>query len=372
MLLHTNNAAGTLSGAIASGDTTINLTAGHGARFPAANGAGNYFYATLIDNSNNIEIIKVTNRSTDALTAVRGQDGTTARAYSSGDRIELRWCRADILAALQEAIQAVVAAGADTFTGALSPVPTAYNQHQVYCVRFPASNTVTNPTINLSSLGTKTIKKGNSEALALLDIPALGYAFLAYNGADMILMNPANVIFPNWSTGDVKLTYKTVADVGWVLMNDGTIGNAASGATTRANADTADLFAHFWNNIADAQCAVSGGRGANAAADFAANKTIALPKALGRALAVYGTGAGLSSRVLGFTTGEERHTLTAAETPVLAAQTVKPYQPGTGFGPYKDPTDANTGAGLEVINPGGGGSHENVPPETFLNAEVKL
>lgn len=121
-----------------------------------------------------------------------------------------------------------------------------------------------------------------------------------------------------WTTGDVKLTLKTAADTGWVLCNDGTIGNAASGGTTRANADTVALFTLLWNNVADAQAAVSGGRGANAAADYAANKTIALTKMLGRAFGASGAGAGLTSRVLGLATGVETVALSTAE---LAAHT---------------------------------------------------
>ena len=44
----------------------------------------------MIDTSNNLEIVKVTARSTDVLTANRAQESTTARAFSSGDRTELR------------------------------------------------------------------------------------------------------------------------------------------------------------------------------------------------------------------------------------------------------------------------------------------
>ena len=85
----TNNAFGTLNAGINSSATTIVLTAGQGARFPSLS-AGDYFYATLIDTSNNLEIVKVTARSTDTMTVVRGQDNTTARAYSTNDRFELR------------------------------------------------------------------------------------------------------------------------------------------------------------------------------------------------------------------------------------------------------------------------------------------
>jgi hypothetical protein len=85
----TNNAFGTLNAGINSSATTIVLESGQGSRFPTL-GAGDYFYATLIDTSNNLEIVKITARSTDTMTAVRGQDGTTARAYSTNDRFELR------------------------------------------------------------------------------------------------------------------------------------------------------------------------------------------------------------------------------------------------------------------------------------------
>lgn len=86
-----NNANGTLASAVASGDTTVNLTAGHGNRFPTVNASENeYFFATLIDTSGNLEVVKVTARVNDSLTVVRGQDGTSAIAFAASDIIELR------------------------------------------------------------------------------------------------------------------------------------------------------------------------------------------------------------------------------------------------------------------------------------------
>jgi hypothetical protein len=84
-----NNAFGTLAAGINSSATSITLTSGQGARFPTLS-AGDYFYATLVDTSNNLEIVKCTARSTDVLTVVRAQESTTARAYNTGDRIEIR------------------------------------------------------------------------------------------------------------------------------------------------------------------------------------------------------------------------------------------------------------------------------------------
>lgn len=85
----TNNASATLATSINNSVTSIVVTAGQGALFPTLS-AGDVFFATLVDSSNNLEIIKVTARATDTFTAVRGQDGTLARSYTAGDRVELR------------------------------------------------------------------------------------------------------------------------------------------------------------------------------------------------------------------------------------------------------------------------------------------
>lgn len=97
-----NNAYSTLASGINATATTITVAAGTGLRFPAAGGA-DYFYATLINTSNVLEVVKVTSRSTDTLTVVRGQDGTTGTVYSAGARIELR-VTAALLADIRDSI----------------------------------------------------------------------------------------------------------------------------------------------------------------------------------------------------------------------------------------------------------------------------
>jgi len=84
-----NNGHSTLAASLTSSATSITVASGHGARFPSLS-SGEYFYATLIDASNNLEIVKVTARSSDVLTVTRAQESTTARAFAIGDRIELR------------------------------------------------------------------------------------------------------------------------------------------------------------------------------------------------------------------------------------------------------------------------------------------
>lgn len=88
---------------------------------------------------------------------------------------------------------------------------------------------------------------------------------------------PSGGVDPNaiLSTGDMKWRPTSETLAGWVRSSGKTVGSAISGATERANADTSALFAYLWANFADTLCPVSGGRGVSAAADFAANKTIA-------------------------------------------------------------------------------------------------
>lgn len=81
-------------------------------------------------------------------------------------------------------------------------------------------------------------------------------------------------------TGQRGSFFRQTAPPGWVIGNGGTIGNAASGSTTRANADTEALFTLFWNSftngtlpIFNADGSVSS-RGASAAVDYAANKRL--------------------------------------------------------------------------------------------------
>lgn len=198
-----------------------------------------------------------------------------------------------------------------------------------------------------------------------------------------------------FTTGDLKPTLKTTPDDGWIMCDDGTIGDLSSGASNLASSTTQSLFYLLWNNYANTEAAVSTGRGASAAADFAAHKTIALPKMLGRVYGVAGAGSGLTSRTLGVTVGEETHTLITSETPSHSHTITLTSAPYTTIPWYSDTnvTPGTVGNGIKVFSPtgnngsttyqattptasadstGGGGSHNNVQPTVFLNMMVKL
>lgn len=127
-------------------------------------------------------------------------------------------------------------------------------------------------------------------------------------------------------TGAVMDYMGTTAPAGWVFLNGRTIGNASSGATGRANADTEALFTLLWNGTTNTNCPVSSGRGSSAAADFAAGKTLTLPSARGRARFGVDDMGNASAGVLGAiitndtelaaTGGSETVTLTASQMPV--------------------------------------------------------
>lgn len=104
--------------------------------------------------------------------------------------------------------------------------------------------------------------------------------------------------------GEIKQGLFAAVPTGWIVPDGTTIGNAASGAG-RANADTVDLYAQLWAlDAAVSPIYTSAGaassRGANAAADYAANKRITVPDLRGVFLRSLSLGSVIDAgRVLG-------------------------------------------------------------------------
>ncbi len=107
--------------------------------------------------------------------------------------------------------------------------------------------------------------------------------FLDFNTIDRV-----ESITNNPRTGDTRTSINAFSPYGWLLMNDGTIGSAASAATARANKDTYPLYDLIWRTFQPNQtlAPMSGGAyGANSFTDFNANRTLALTRNLGRVMA---------------------------------------------------------------------------------------
>jgi len=199
-----------------------------------------------------------------------------------------------------------------------------------------------------------------------------------------------------WSTGDVKLTLKTVADAGWVLFTDGTIGDATSGATVAA-ATTAALFALLYAApFVDATCPLftstgtptTRGAQGTAAAAYAAHCRISTPAMLGRAMALAGSGSGLTARTMGLVNGQEANTLITANLPaytpagtvavsvvnganLLNNSAVNGYPSGVGFA-FSTTTVTATATFSGTPQGGTSTAFTNMQPSQFLNAMVKL
>lgn len=203
-------------------------------------------------------------------------------------------------------------------------------------------------------------------------------------------------------TGDIKSRFDIGTHDGWARCNGRTIGNASSGATERANADTEDLFAHLWQFTI---LTVSGGRGASSAADFAANKTITLPDFRSRVLAgrsaMGSTDSGLvaSSHVddsndaddLGATSGADDVTLTTTEMPnhnhggATASDGAHTHGRASTFSGSggSGPAAGSLSFGYSINDPsglhthtisaqGGGAAHLNMQPTVFITYYIKL
>lgn len=89
MIILKNNAQSVLAVPVSEEQTLLNLSLGDGAIFPDLS-LGDHFRCALKDSAGNLEFVKVTQRSGDMLTVERGQEGTVARSWQAGTRIQLR------------------------------------------------------------------------------------------------------------------------------------------------------------------------------------------------------------------------------------------------------------------------------------------
>lgn len=86
-LLAANNAQTVLASGISASATSITVNTGTGALFPSPSSGTSFFKLTFIDAATGqlSEIVHVTARSGDTMTIERGQEGTSARAWSAND-----------------------------------------------------------------------------------------------------------------------------------------------------------------------------------------------------------------------------------------------------------------------------------------------
>ena len=192
-ILFANNATTTLAGAITNVATTAALQTGAGALFPAPS-TGQYFCMTFVDAATGLlnEIVHVTNVTGDVITMVRGQEGTTALSWLSGDHAS-NWITAAALAAMAQAPDTQAQAGnyvadtsstVNTITAALSPTLTAYVAGLPMRIKLANTNTSATVVINVNGVGNLNVITPGGGAPAIGSLAAGTIATFTYDGTN--------------------------------------------------------------------------------------------------------------------------------------------------------------------------------------------
>ena len=323
----TNNATGLLASNINSSVTTLSLASSAGSLFPSL-GAGEWCPVVVVDGSGNREIMRCTGRSGDVLTVVRGQEGTSARSFNAGARVDARLTAAALAEfALADEVNDALDLKADLDSPGLTGTPTA-------------------PTPSVSD---------NSEKIAttkfVVDyVPIKIGTVLEYDGTDL----PPRFLWANGAAVS-RTTYAAYFAV------VGTRHGPGDGSTTF--------------NVLDRRGRVGIGKDDMGGVTSAGRITSA--------------GSGIDGVTLGATGGAEAITLTTAQIPAhvhnlattSAGAHTHTYEKATpGASPVFIQTGGNhgtitvnTGSSGAHTHPitetsvGGGGAHPNVPPGVVCN-----
>jgi len=129
------------------------------------------------------------------------------------------------------ATQIATVTGTDTIAGTLSPALGAYATGNLFS--FVAANTNTGAaTINLNSLGAKSITKLGSTALAAGDIVSGRVYLIEYDGTRFQLINPSASSVSSFSAGTTGLTPSTATTGAVTLAGTLAVANGGTGVTT--------------------------------------------------------------------------------------------------------------------------------------------
>jgi hypothetical protein len=159
---------------------------------------------------------------------------------------------------------------------------------------FTSGETVTPAKLNSAQSPTAAITFATADDTDDTTLEVSGGKFRVKDGgitSAKLLAAVANALMP---VGAVQAFARSTAPTGWLAANSNTIGSASSNAT-HASADYSALFTVLWDNWTNTDLPIltSGGsastRGADAAADFAANKRLPLPDL--RGIFVRGSGS---------------------------------------------------------------------------------
>ena len=171
-ILYANNAKSTLAAGISDVATACTVQAGHGTRFsnPAASEC---MICTLADEAGNREIVQIDTRSTDSMSNItRGMEGTTARTWASGAKIEQRWTAGEAAQMVDQSGRNTYAAAggtANAITATFDPAYAGLINGMEVRVRAASANTAAT-TFSPNGLTAKTLYRGNRTPVIAGDI----------------------------------------------------------------------------------------------------------------------------------------------------------------------------------------------------------
>ena len=234
--LYANNAYSILANSISSSDTTINVAPGTGSRFPSP--VGNKFFRLTITSAaapnSSIEIVYVTSRSTDALTVMRGQEGTTAQAWSVNDLCANEPTKGMFNQFMQPYF------GVDTGTTDAYVVQTQQHETEYYDgmpVTFWTSNAnlTAIPTLNVNGIGAAIIRNADVSALVAGDVKANTPINLIYSEYNLAWLMQSPLGFQQRITGAASTITTSNLTASRALASN------ASGKVAVANTTLAEL-----------------------------------------------------------------------------------------------------------------------------------
>lgn len=213
-----------VSGTYSSAATAITLQAGEGAKLPApaTDGAFNLVWWNYTDYPDpsgdpNKEIVRCTARTTDALTVTRAQESTSASTKNTAGKVymmALSFTKKMYDEIVQGEVYIADTAANDTYLVAPTPPWTAYVTGQRVTFKAVTANTGA-ATLNVNSLGAKSIVKDVSTALDTGDILAGQFVNVIYDGTNFVIQSQragmVDIVNAQTVTGAKTLTGNTIA-----------------------------------------------------------------------------------------------------------------------------------------------------------------
>ena len=198
------------------------------------------------------------------------------------------------------AVYVATTGSANTYVANLSPSVTAYVAGQKFLLNINATNTGAS-TINFNAVGAKSIVKNGATALQGGELVSGRLYTIIYDGTNFQVVNPTPL--PEIISGA-----HSSARTNEVPLDSQTLSKTTNGDITGTQYEL--HYKYLWDNFADGQAPVAGGRGASAQADWDADKAITTPDFQDRV--VMGVSSGGSITTVGDTAGADSVTPTGS------------------------------------------------------------